>query len=59
MGLKKDLIRQMSLSHVEETKWNDIWESRTHIFIFNKIDDDMKVKRKRASRRAIVPGRED
>lgn len=53
MGLKEKWIEKLALTHVEETKWNDIWESRTgHIFIFSKVDDDVRVKRKRASRRS-------
>lgn len=51
MGLKEKWIEKLALTHVEETKWNDIWESCTgHIFIFSKVDDDVRVKRKRASR---------
>ena len=52
MELKKEWIKNFALTHVEETKWNDIWESRTgHIFIFSKVDDDVRVKRKRASKK--------
>ena len=53
MSLKENWINKFALTHVEETKWNDIWESRTgHIFIFSKVDDDVRVKRKRVSRRS-------
>ena len=53
MTLKEEWIKNFALTHVEETRWNDIWESRTGcIFIFSKVDEDVKVKRKRASRRS-------
>ena len=53
MTLKEEWIKNFALTHVEETRWNDIWESRTgYIFIFSKVDEDVKVKRKRASRRS-------
>lgn len=53
MTLKEEWIKNFALTHVEETRWNDIWESQTgHIFIFSKVDEDVKVKRKRASRRS-------
>lgn len=49
MALKENLIKNLALTHIEEKKHNDIWESNNHIFIFSKIDDDMKVRRKRAN----------
>jgi len=53
MTLKEEWIKNFALTHVEETRWNDIWESQTgHIFIFSKVDEDVKVKRKRASRQS-------
>ena len=59
MTLKEEWIKNFALTHLQETKWNDIWESCTgHIFIFSKVDDDVRVKRKRASRRSD-PAREE
>lgn len=49
MALKENLIKNLALTHIEEKKHNDIWESNNHIFIFSKIDDDVKIRRKRAN----------
>ena len=49
MALKENFIKNFALTRIEEKKHNDIWESNNHIFIFSKIDDDVKIRRKRAN----------
>ena len=50
MALLDKWTKDLKLDFVEETKWNIIHENRTHVFIFSKNDDDVKVKRKRQSK---------
>ena len=50
MALLDKWTKDLKLDFVEETKWNIIHENRTHVFIFSKNDDDVKVKRKRSRR---------
>lgn len=50
MALLDKWTKDLKLDFVEETKWNLIYESKSHVFIFSKNDDDVKVKRKRLRR---------
>ena len=48
--IKKDMKEQMielfNLRYVETTKWNDIYENTTHVFIFNRVTKEIKIKPK-------------
>jgi len=46
MTLKEAMIEKLALRHLEETKYNDIWENRNHVFIFHKVTGQMKIKPK-------------
>lgn len=42
--MKDNLISMFQLVFIEETKWNTIYENETHVFIFNKFTQEIKIK---------------
>ncbi len=42
--MKDNLISMFQLVFIEETKWNAIYENETHVFIFNKFTQEIKIK---------------
>lgn len=42
--MKDRLIGMFQLTFTEETKWNTIYENETHVFIFNKFTQEIKIK---------------
>ncbi len=44
--MKEKMIELFNLRYVEATKWNDIYENDTHIFIFNSTTKVAKIKPK-------------
>ena len=46
MGLKENIVEKLNLTFVGSTKYNDIYENRSHVFIFHKLTGQLKVKAK-------------
>ena len=44
--MQEKLIKVFKLRFVENTKWNVVYENDTHIFIFNRISKEFKIKPK-------------
>lgn len=44
--MKEQIIELFNLRYVETTKWNDIYENTTHVFIFNRVTKETKIKPK-------------
>ena len=44
--MKQKMIELFDLRFVEATKWNDVYENDTHIFIFNRTTKVVKAKPK-------------
>lgn len=44
--MKEKLVKQFNLRFMYSTKWNDIYESDTHVFIFNRSTKWTKIKPK-------------
>lgn len=44
--MKEKLIEIFNLKYVAATKWNEIYQSNTHIFVFNRATKECKIKPK-------------
>lgn len=42
--MREKLIKYFNLRYITTTKWNDIYYSETHVFIFNKTTNTWKIK---------------
>ncbi len=42
--MKEKLIKLFDLKFIESRKWNDIWYSDTHVFIFNRTTKECRIK---------------
>lgn len=44
--MEQKMVELFDLIFIEATKWNDVYENDTHIFIFNRITKVAKIKPK-------------
>ena len=44
--MKEKLIRMLEMRFIERTKYNEIFESDTHVFIYNVVTGIIKIKPK-------------
>jgi hypothetical protein len=44
--MKDRLINIFELKYMTSTKWNEIYENDTHVFIFNRTTRECKIKAK-------------
>lgn len=44
--MKELLKKHFDFKLVKITKWNEIFETKTHIFIFNRVTKEVKIRPK-------------